>query len=161
HAQFGERGFLARQQRFGGAAIAAAGAGIDFNGGHGALVRKLFGLQFLDDKCLNYMGARWLSTTRANTSTSTCAALVRNKARAQASAVAPDVRTSSIRMTRRPAISVLRSAATLNAPCTLLARCGRDSPICCSVARMRRSASAASFTPLWREITRASAPDWL
>ena len=34
-------------------------------------------------------------------------------------------------------------------------------PICCSVARMRRSASEASLTPLWREITRASAPDWL
>ena len=32
---------------------------------------------------------------------------------------------------------------------------------CCSVARTRRSASAASFTPVWREITRASAPDWL
>ena len=79
------------------------------------------------------MGAWWLSTTRANTSTSTCAALARNNARAQASIVAPEVRTSSIRMTRRPAISALRSAATLNAPCTLLARCGRDSPICCSV----------------------------
>ena len=30
----------------------------------------------------------------------------------------------------------------------LLARCGRDSPICCSVARTRRSASEASFTLL-------------
>ena len=93
--------------------------------GHGAL---WFG------KYLNYMGARWVSTTRANTSTSTCAALARNSARAQASAVAPEVRTSSIRTTRRPWISALRSAATLNAPCTLLARCGRDRPICCSVA---------------------------
>src|SRR5690349_2319977 len=55
----------------------------------------------------------------------------------------------------------LRSGATLKAPWTLLARCGRDSPICCSVARMRRSASEASFTPLCREITCASAPDWL
>src|SRR5437588_12181421 len=161
HAQFGERDFLARQQRFGGAAIAAAGAGIDFNGGHRALVRKLFGLQFLDDKCLNYMGARWVSTTRANTSTSTCAALARKRARAQASVVAPEVRTSSTSTTRRPSISAVRSGATLKAPCTLLARCGRDSPICCSVARTRRSASEASFTPLWREITRASAPDWL
>ena len=51
---------------------------------------------------LNYMGARWLSTTRANTSTSTCAALARSSARAQASVVAPEVRTSSIRTTRRP-----------------------------------------------------------
>jgi len=54
-----------------------------------------------------------VSTTRANTSTSTCAALARNKARAQASAVAPDVRTSSIRMTRRPAMSALRSRRNL------------------------------------------------
>ena len=46
-----------------------------------------------------------VSTTRANTSTSTCAALARNKARAQASVVAPEVRTSSIRTTRRPWMS--------------------------------------------------------
>ncbi len=60
-----------------------------------------------------------MSTTRANTSTSTCAALARSSARAQASVVAPEVRTSSIRMTRRPWISALRSAATLKAPWTL------------------------------------------
>ena len=36
---------------------------------------------------------------------------------------------------------------------------GRDNPICCSVGRMRLSASEASLTPLCREITRASAPD--
>ena len=51
------------------------------------------------------MGALWVSTTRANTSTSTEAALARSSARAQASTVAPEVRTSSIRTTRRPWIS--------------------------------------------------------
>src|SRR5260370_19609998 len=51
---FGEGGFFARQQRFGGAAIAAARAGIDFDGsGHDALC---FGI--LPD----YMGALWVST---------------------------------------------------------------------------------------------------
>ena len=50
------------------------------------------------------------------------AALARNNARAQASMVAPEVRTSSIRITLRPATSPLRSGATLNAPWTLLAR---------------------------------------
>src|SRR5436305_12641835 len=83
HAQFGERGVLARQQRFGRRAIAAARAGVDFNGGHGAL----WFANSKGDKSLNYMGARMLSTTRANTSTSTCAALARNSARAQASVV--------------------------------------------------------------------------
>ncbi len=39
-----------------------------------------------------------MSTTRANTSTSTEAALARSSARAQASVVAPEVRTSSIRI---------------------------------------------------------------
>ena len=34
-----------------------------------------------------------------------------------------------------PGLSDCRSAATLNAPCTLLARCGRDRPICCWVGR--------------------------
>src|SRR6202023_341507 len=122
---FGERGFFARQQRFGGAAIAAAGAGVDFDGsGHVALGRL---------RIPDYMGALWVSTTRANTSTSTDAALARNSARAQASTVAPEVRTSSIRTTRRPVISDCLSAATLNAPCTLLARWGRDRPICCWV----------------------------
>src|SRR5712671_7320612 len=92
--EFRERGFFARQQRFGGAAIAAAGTGVDFDGsGHVALC---FGI--LPD----YMGALWVSTTRANTSTSTEAALARNSARAQASTVAPEVRTSSTRTTRRP-----------------------------------------------------------
>ena len=37
----------------------------------------------------------------------------------------------------------------------------RDNPICCSVARVRRSASETILTPLWRAITLASAPDWL
>src|SRR5882724_11161368 len=149
----GERGFFARQQRLGGAAVTAARAGIDFDGsGHVAL-----GFARIPD----YMGGLWVSTTRANTSTSTEAALARNSARAQASVVAPEVRTSSIRTTRRPAMSPLRSGATLNAPCTLLARCDRDRPICCWVGRTRRSASDATFTPLCRSMTRASAPDWL
>src|SRR6202048_3776829 len=60
---FGERGFFARQQRFGGTAIAAARTGVDFDGsGHVALCFAI-----LPD----YMGALWVSTTRANTSTST------------------------------------------------------------------------------------------
>src|SRR5712664_620973 len=89
--EFGEHGFFARQQRLGGAAIAAARAGVDFDGsGHVALCFA---------KIPDYMGALWVSTTRANTSTSTEAALARNSARAQASTVAPEVRTSSIRIT--------------------------------------------------------------
>ena len=55
------------------------------------------------------------------------------------------VRTSSISTTRRPWISAARSGATLKAPCTLLARCDRDSPICCWVGRTRRSASDGQF----------------
>src|SRR5260370_18540678 len=77
---FGERGFFARQQRFGGAAIAAARTGVDFDGsGHVALC---FGI--LPDN----MGPLWVSTTRANTSASTETALVRNRAMPHASRVA-------------------------------------------------------------------------
>src|SRR3984957_18481343 len=149
--EFVERGLLARQQRLGGAAIAAARTGVDFNSsGHGALCGS--GVH-------DYMGDLWVSTTRANTSTSTEAALARSNARAQASTVAPEVSTSSIRTTRRPWIRDCRSAATLNAPCTLLARSFRDRPICCWVGRTRRSASELSLTPVCRSITRASAPD--
>ncbi len=104
------------------------------------------------------MGALWVSTTRANTSTSTDAALARKSARAQASTVAPEVRTSSTSTTRRPAISALRSDATLKAPCTLLARSDRDRPICCWVGRTRRSASEASLTPLCRSMTAPAPP---
>src|ERR1700686_5095176 len=92
--EFGERGFFARQQRLGGAAIAAARTGVDFDGS-GPVALCQVGLP-------NYMGALWVSTTRANTSTSTVAALARKSARAQASTVAPEVRTSSISTTRRP-----------------------------------------------------------
>src|ERR1700730_7974398 len=151
--EFGERGFFARQQRLGGAAITAARTGVDFDGsGHVALCWL---------RIPDYMGDLWVSTTRANTSTSTEAALARTSARAQASTVAPEVRTSSIKTTRRPVISDCLSAATLNAPCTLLARWGRDRPICCWVGRTRRSASDAPLRPLCRSMTRASAPDWL
>ena len=127
HVQFGERGILARQQRFGGGAIAAARTGVDFNGsGHGALwfrqVFELYGSSVAVHNPREYqhvdlrgLGAQQAPARRRPT-------------------VAPEVRTSSIRMTRRPWMSALRSAATLKAPCTLLARCGRDSPICCSVA---------------------------
>src|SRR5436853_4859252 len=50
-------------------------------------------------------------------------------------------------MTRRPPRSTLFPyttlfrSATLKAPCTFEARCGRDRPICCSVARTRRRAA--------------------
>src|SRR5690349_15362466 len=149
---FSERGFLAIQKRFGRTAITAAWPCIDFDfSSHLALK--------LTNKSEDYMGALGLSTTRAKTSTSTCTALARSRARAQASAVAPEVRTSSIKITRRPAISGCRSAGTLKAPCTLLARCGRDSPTCCSVGRTRCNSSPRSFTPLACSITRASAPD--
>src|SRR5689334_5227697 len=89
-----ERGLFACQQRFGGAAVTAARAGVNFDGsGHVALTSR---------RIRDYMGALWVSTTRANTTTSTDAALARNSALAQASTVAPDVSTSSIRTTRRP-----------------------------------------------------------
>src|SRR6267154_1590272 len=78
----------------GGAAIAAARTGVDFDGGSHLVLCWV--------RIPDYMGALWVSTTRANTRTSTDAALARNSARAQASAVAPEVRTSSIRTTRRP-----------------------------------------------------------
>src|ERR1700737_4140308 len=94
HVEFGEHGFFARQQRLGGAAIAAPRTGVDFDGcGHVALCSAKIG---------DYMGGLWVSTTRANTSTSTETALARKSARAQASTVAPEVKTSSIRTTRRP-----------------------------------------------------------
>src|ERR1043166_1509823 len=106
HVEFGKRRLLARQQRFRSGAIAAAGAGVDFDGGGhlGCLV----------ERSADYMGALWVSTTRANTSTSTCAALARSSARAQASVVAPEVNTSSTSTTRRPWISAMRSGVTLN-----------------------------------------------
>src|SRR6202165_3092080 len=151
--ELGEVGFFARQQRLGGAAIAAARTGVDFDdSGHVALCFA---------RLPDYMGALWVSTTRANTSTSTEAALARNSARAQASAVAPEGKASAIRTMRRRCMCDARSAVPLNAPCTLLAPCDRDRPICCWVGLTRRSASAVTFTPLCRSMTRASAPDWL
>src|SRR6266487_2616198 len=65
------------------------------------------------------MGLRPVSTTRANTSTSTAAAPARLSARAQASMVVPDVSTSSIRISRRSATR--ERSATAKAPCTLSA----------------------------------------
>jgi hypothetical protein len=56
------------------------------------------------------------SATLANTSTSTFAAPARKSARAQPSAVAPEVKTSSTRTSLRPAIAALPSAGTRNAP---------------------------------------------
>ncbi len=75
------------------------------------------------------MGALGVSTTRANTSTSTCDAFALKSARAQASSVAPVVRTSSTSTIRRPWTCDFASAESWNAPCTLLARCARDSPL--------------------------------
>ncbi len=68
------------------------------------------------------------ATTRANTSTSTCAAPARSSARAQASTVAPEVSTSSTRTSRRPATSALPSAGTRKAPCTFCARSALRQP---------------------------------
>src|SRR5262249_23243521 len=95
----GECSLFAIQQRLGGAAIAAARTGIDFDG-------KAFAHVLLCSvECSDYMGALGPSTTRANTSTSTCAAWARSSARAQAASGAPEVRTLSISTRRRPAIS--------------------------------------------------------
>src|SRR5208282_788403 len=55
-------------------------------------------------------------------STSTLAAPARMSARAQPSTVAPEVSTSSMRTSRRPATAALPSSGTRNAPCTLAAR---------------------------------------
>src|SRR6476659_2557860 len=95
--ELGKRGLFARQQRFGGAAITAPRAGVDFDGGgHDALALEAFEL---------YGSFGGVHNPR-NTRTSTWAALARKSARAQASTVAPEVRTSSIRTTRRPATSL-------------------------------------------------------
>ena len=56
-----------------------------------------------------YMGVRTGATTRAKTSTSTWAAPARSSARAQVSTVAPEVSTSSISTSRRPATSAFLS----------------------------------------------------
>src|SRR5260370_34143462 len=65
-----EGGFFARQQRLGGAAIAAARTGEEFDGsGHLALCVK---------KLQYYMGVLWVSTTRPQTSTSTYATFPRS-----------------------------------------------------------------------------------
>ena len=58
------------------------------------------------------MGDLKLSTTRANTSTSTWRAFARSRARAQASTVAPEVRTSSTSTTWRPSITARFSGGT-------------------------------------------------
>ncbi len=64
----------------------------------------------------HYMGARAPSTTWANTRTSTLTAPARSRVRAHASIVAPDVRTSSMRMSRRPTTSARPRSGTWNAP---------------------------------------------
>src|ERR1051325_2620277 len=109
----------------------------------------------------HYMGAFAASTTRANTRTSTWTAPARSSARAQASDVAPEVSTSSMTMRRRPAISALAERSTRNAPCTLVARSVRESPTCCAVAFTRRSAVWVTGNAVAREMTWASAADWL
>src|SRR5215831_18656571 len=95
--ELGEGGLFAGQQRLGCGAIAAARPGVDLDSGAHLAWRS----HFTND--LNYMGRYRVSTTRANTSASTWAALARKSARAQASSVAPEVRTSSIRTMRGPA----------------------------------------------------------
>src|SRR5262245_45255998 len=126
---FGELHVLAVQQRLGRDAIGAIAGRIDFDFAH--LNGRFFAV---------YMGLRAPATTRANTSASTCAAPARSSARAQASMVAPEVSTSSMRISRRPATSTLPSAGMRKAPCTFCARADWDSPTCCGVALIRLSA---------------------
>jgi len=68
------------------------------------------------------------STARASANTSTRAARARFSARAQASAVAPVVITSSITTTFLPLIRPVRAFSTLNAPATLRRRWSALSP---------------------------------
>jgi hypothetical protein len=94
------------------------------------------------------MDVRPPSATLAKTSTSTWCAPARNRALAQPSAVAPDVTTSSTRISLRPATSALPSAGTRNAPWMLAARCARESPTCWGgrfypLERVRRDRHAA------------------
>ena len=90
---------------------------------------------------VNYMGARGIHNPREYQHVD-LAALARNSARAQASMVAP--RSGRRRSEPRGGPRVGGTLdGDLKAPCTLLARWVRDSPICCSVARTRHSGSRA------------------
>src|SRR5580704_736597 len=137
---------LPRQQLFCGSAIWAIPCRVNFDPVHVSA---------------GYMGLRLGVTTRANTSTSTDAAPPRNRARAQASRVAPEVNTSSTSSSLRPATSGLRSGGTRNAPCTFRARPDLSKPTCCGVAFTRLRAPCATVRLLAFPITSASSADWL
>src|SRR5712691_2656606 len=150
HVDLLERDALAAQELLRPGAIRTIGFGVDHDRDHQI---------HLESAGTHYMGLRPVSTTRANTSTSTAAAPARLSARAQASMVAPEVSTSSIRISRRPATR--ERSATAKAPCTLSARSEAVSPTCCKVALTRLSASPTTGTPLACDTIFASAADWL
>src|SRR6185503_15166246 len=143
---------LAFQQGLGGVAIGAIPGGVDFDRRHLRVYVVPGG---------TYMVARGPATTRAKTSTSTWAAPARSRARAQASTVAPEVSTSSTRISRQPETSALRSAGTRKAPETFPARSPLSRPTCCGVARTRFRLSYSTGTSTVREMAEAREADWL
>ena len=122
-----------------------------------AVISRSVFLRISDD----YMGDLGVSTTRANTSTSTCDAFARSNARAQASTVAPDVSTSSTKISLRPITSDFPSAETWKAPCTFCARADLSSPTCWGVALILLSARCATARLLALATISASSADWL
>src|SRR5690349_8433214 len=89
HVDFRIGHVLAGEQLLRHAAIAAIGRSIDFNlSGHAVRSMDAGICRDLRRFCLNYIGFRAASTTRAKISTSTSLALARSSARAQASRVA-------------------------------------------------------------------------
>src|SRR5665213_1915606 len=88
-----------------------------------------------------------ISFTRAITATSTRAAPADFRARQQPSAVAPVVRTSSIRRIRRPAILRRHRSGTLNTPATFRRRPDPDLPPWLWVARVRTTGSGRYRRP--------------
>src|SRR6266436_6268174 len=151
HVDLGELDALARQQPLGGVAIGAVAGGVNLDLDHD----ESYSLT------ISYMGGRLAATTRANTRTSTAAAPARSNAREQASTVAPEVSTSSISTSFRPATSALPWAGTRKAPWTLWARSDLSSPTCWGVALTRLSAPCATVRPLASAMISASSADWL
>src|SRR6478609_9578087 len=144
--ELGKRGLFARQQRFGGAAITAPRAGVDFDGGgHDALALEAFELYGSFGGVHNPRKYQDIDLGRLG-------AQKRPRAGMDRRPRGEDIVNQNHPTPRHVAF---RSVAILNAPCTLSARSDRDRPICCWVGRTRRSSSEASLTPLWRSITRA------
>ena len=142
---------LAFQQRLGRVAIGAIAGGVDFDRGHFGFGRSV------DPAPVIWWCARARQPGR-RPARRHGRRPARSSARAQVSTVAPEVSTSSISTSRRPATWAFSSAGTRKAPCTLSARSALDRPTCCGVARTRLSAPCSTGTPAHVAKSRRPAP---